>query len=61
MSAGATRLAERLAKRLTHALMLGLLLGAGAHAAPTVSLTAPGDGWTYNAPASLTLKASARR
>ena len=60
MSAGAARLAKRLTKRLTHALMLGLLLSApGAHAAPTVSLTAPGEGWTYNAPASLTLKASA--
>ena len=30
-----------------------------AHAAPTVSLTSPGDGWTYNAPANLPLRATA--
>ncbi len=40
-------------------LAAALTLSGAAHAAPTVSLTAPGDNWAYNAPAALTLRASA--
>ncbi len=41
------------------ALAAALTLTSAAQAAPTISLTAPGDGWSYNTPAALTLKASA--
>jgi len=40
------------------ALLLPLAI-APAQAAPTVSLTSPGEGWLYNAPANLPLRASA--
>ncbi|MCX7146243.1 MAG: Ig-like domain-containing protein, partial [Sulfuritalea sp.] len=39
--------------------LAALTLSGVAQAAPTVSLTAPGDGWAYNAPVTLSLKASA--
>jgi len=44
---------------LRTALTLLTTLISAAQAAPTVTLTSPGAGWSYNVPASLTLKASA--
>ena len=41
------------------AALLALVVLSSAQAAPTVSLTSPGDGWTYNAPANLPLRATA--
>jgi RHS repeat-associated protein len=49
--------ALRTGKLLFGMTMLGMI--GTAHAVPTVSLTSPGNGWAYNVPANLTLRASA--